>query len=78
MSPTYARRSNDAATLAHLSRQSSRQAPGGGNTSVLENALIEAALTEDPYQPLPVSPVRVDRTQNAGPHSYSDPSMYLG
>lgn len=78
MSPTYARRSTDAATLAHLSRHPSRQAPGGGNTSVLDNAFIEDSRTEDPYPPLPVTPVRVDRTQNAGPHSYSDPSMYLG
>jgi hypothetical protein len=78
MSPTYARRSTDAATLSQLSGHASRQTPGGGNTSVLDNALIEDALTEDPYPPRPVTPVRVDRTQNAGPHSYSDPSMYLG
>lgn len=78
MSPIYARRSADAATPGHLSGPPSRQTPGGGNTSVLDNALIEDAFTEDPYPPRPVTPVRVDRTPSAGPYSYSDPSMYLG
>lgn len=78
MSPTYARRSTDAVTPAHLSGQPSRRTPGGGNTSVLDNELIEDLLREDPYPPRPVTPARVDRAPNAGRHSYSDPSMYLG
>jgi hypothetical protein len=78
MSPIYAGRSTDASTLAHLSGPPSRQTPGGGNTSVLDNALIEEALTEDPNPPRPVAPTRVDQTPSAGPYSYSDPSMYLG
>ena len=78
MSPTYAPRSTDAATPAHLSGHPSHGTTGGGNTSVLDGALIEDALTEDPYPPRPVTPARVDRTPNAGRHSYSDTSMYLG
>jgi hypothetical protein len=74
MSPTDARRSTDAASLGHPIRQT----PGGGNTSVLDNVRIEGALTKDPHPPRPLTPVPVDRTRNAGPHSYSDPSMYLG
>jgi hypothetical protein len=78
MSPPDARTSSDAATHAHPSGHPIPQNPGGGNTSVLDNAFIEIDVTKSPYPPLPVAPVPVDRRQNSGPHSYSDPSIYLG
>jgi hypothetical protein len=78
MPPPDARRSTDAATLAHPSGHPIPQEPGGGNTSVLDNVFIEIDLTKSPYPPLPLTPVRVDRRQDSGPHSYLDPSIYLG
>jgi hypothetical protein len=78
MSPTDAGRPTDAATRAHPSGHPIPQTPGGGNTSVLDNMLIEGALTKDPRSPRPTTPLRVGRARNAGPHWYSDPSMYLG
>ena len=78
MSRTDARRPTDAATLGHPSGRPIPQTPSEGNTSVLDNALIEGALTEGPCPPRPLTPDRVDRTRNTGPYSYSDPSMYLG
>jgi hypothetical protein len=78
MSHTNARRSTDAVTLAHPARRPLRQTPGGGNTSVLDNALMEGLLAKGPYPPRSVTPARVDPTRDAERYRCADPSNYLG
>jgi hypothetical protein len=78
MSPTYAHRATDAATLTHPSGHATADTQGGGNTSVLDNAVMEADLARDPHSPRPVTPARVAPPRNSRLHPYNDPSNYLG
>lgn len=84
MSPTNARRSPDAATLAHPSGHAPADTPGGGNMSVLDNAvledssLVDGAFVNDRHSSRPVAPARLASTRNSSAHPYDDPSNYLG
>ena len=78
MSPTNTRRSTDSAALGHPAGRPIPQTPGGGNTSVLDHALLEAVRVKGPYPPRPVAPARLDPRREASACRWVDPSNYLG
>jgi hypothetical protein len=78
MSLTNQLRSVEAATLAHPAGRPIPQTPGGGNTSVLDGALIGDAIAKGPHPPSTVGPARVNPGRDAEVYRFADPSNYLG
>jgi|GEM_PF-3923140 len=82
MSPAEPRRSTHAAThTAAQSRQGGAPVSdcrGGGNTSVLDMALMEGAVAKRPHEPRSAVPLRLNLTGAAEPLRCADPSNYLG
>lgn len=78
MSPTDASRFTDAATPSHPAEHLIPPPPGGDHTSTQDGAAGEGAQATDPRPPGPVTPARARPSLNAHPHSYNDPSNYLG